>query len=54
MNIWPMAPQAANERMAGRIAGLRFMKARAAVNSEPVVELVGLRGAVGRRGERRR
>ena len=53
MNIWPIAPQAANERIAGSTAGLRWMNVRAVVSSEVEVE-VGLRGVVGMRGERRR
>lgn len=51
MNIWPMAPQAAKERIAGRIAGLRCMKARAAETSEEP-PVVGERGVGGIRGER--
>ena len=51
MKIWPMAPQAAKERIAGRTAGLRCMKARAAENSEePPVE--GESGVGGIRGEK--
>lgn len=50
MNIWPIAPQAAKESMAGRIAGLRCMKARAAENSEES-RVVGERGVGGIRGE---
>ncbi len=41
--------------MAGSTAGFRWMKMRAAVSSEVEGEVeVGLRGVVGRRGERRR
>ena len=50
MNIWPIAPQAAKESIAGRIAGLRCMKARAAENSEEP-PVVGERGVEGIRGE---
>ena len=53
MKIWPMAPQAAKESIAGRRAGLRWMKERAAENSEGSVPL-GERGVGGRRGERSR
>ena len=50
MNIWPIAPQAAKERIAGRTAGLRCIKARAAENSEEP-PVVGERGVGGIRGE---
>ena len=53
MKIWPIAPQAANESIAGRTAGLRWMKERAAENSEGSVPL-GVSGVGGSRGERRR
>ena len=51
MNIWPIAPQAAKESMAGSIAGLRCMKAKAAENSEEP-PVAGERGVGGIRGER--
>ena len=50
MNIWPIAPQAAKESMAGKIAGLRWMNARAADSSEEP-PVVGERGVGGIRGE---
>ena len=50
MNICPMAPQAAKERIAGSTAGLRCMKARAAENSEDP-PVAGERGVGGIRGE---
>ena len=53
MKIWPIAPQAANDRIAGRTAGLRWMNETAAENSEGSVPF-GERGVGGRRGERRR
>ncbi len=50
MNIWPTAPQAAKDSIAGRIAGLRCMKARAAENSEEP-PVAGERGVGGIKGE---
>lgn len=50
MNIWPIAPQAAKESIADRIAGLRCTKARAAENSEEL-PVLGERGVGGIRGE---
>lgn len=52
MKICPTAPHAANERIAGNMVGLRWMKERASENSK--LEGEGLRGVGGRRGETRR
>ena len=50
MNIWPMAPQAAKESIAGRTVGLRCMKAKAAETSEEP-PAVGESGVGGIKGE---
>lgn len=50
MNIWPTAPQAAKESIAGKIAGFRCMKARASENSDEL-PVEGERGVGGIRGE---
>ena len=54
MKICPKAPQAAKERMAGKIEGLRAMNANAAESSLLVSGVVEKEKELGTRGEIRR